>query len=197
MRGPRIFLFCALQVLGQTAMIQTDNQYPNTARIYSGTFTGNADMPFDFFMSRYREAYVQETLAFVDCLVEDKPAPCSGTDGLIALLMSIAAGISAEERRWVSFSELAPELCKYQGSLPGNSFSEAECMVAIVDEDSGALNLQGLKENPDFGLSGGTSDADADEPPPVLENSASVVDTPVERKRLRDRLTQAFKSSKL
>ena len=38
-------------------MIQTDNMYPNTARLYAGDFTGNADMPYDFFMSRYKEAY--------------------------------------------------------------------------------------------------------------------------------------------
>ena len=92
------------EVLGQKAMIQTDNMYPNTARIFSSTFTGNADMPYDFFMSRYKEAYVQETLAFVDALVNDKPAPCTGEDGLIALVMSIAAGTSAEEKRWVAFS---------------------------------------------------------------------------------------------
>merc|ERR1712238_642454 len=28
--------------------------------------TGNADMPFDFFLSRYNEAYVTETIAFCD-----------------------------------------------------------------------------------------------------------------------------------
>merc|ERR1712005_102704 len=75
--------------------------YPNTARIYSAKFTGNADMPFDFFMSRYEEAYVQESLAFVKCLIDDAPSPCSGEDGLIALIMAIAAGKSAEEGRWV------------------------------------------------------------------------------------------------
>ena len=26
-------------------MIQTDNNYPNTARIFTADFTGNADMP--------------------------------------------------------------------------------------------------------------------------------------------------------
>ena len=26
-------------------------------------------MPYDFFMSRYKEAYMQETVAFVDALV--------------------------------------------------------------------------------------------------------------------------------
>jgi len=92
------------EVLGSKAMIVTDNAYPNTARIYSKAFTGNADMPYDFFMSRYKEAYVLETLAFVDSLINDKPVPCSGEDGLIALLMAIAAEKSAEERRWVKFS---------------------------------------------------------------------------------------------
>jgi len=98
------------EVLGTKAMIQTDNSYPNTARIYSATFTGNADMPYDFFMSRYKEAYVAETLAFVEALTKDEPAPCTGEDGLIALVMAVAAGVSAEERRWVKMSEMASEL---------------------------------------------------------------------------------------
>ena len=68
-------------------------------------------------MSRYKEAYVQETLAFVDCLVKDEPAPCTGEDGLIALLMSIAAGMSAKENRWVKLSELAPQLCELSSDL--------------------------------------------------------------------------------
>merc|ERR1711865_1232386 len=52
---------------------------------------GNADMPFDFFLSRYNEAYVTETIAFCDSLVNDKPVPCTGVDGLVALTMAIAA----------------------------------------------------------------------------------------------------------
>lgn len=47
------------------------------------------------------QAYIQETLAFCDCLVNNKPSPCSGEDGLMALIMSIAAGMSAEQGRWV------------------------------------------------------------------------------------------------
>lgn len=97
------------EALGKKGMIQTDNMYPNTARVYLKGFTGNADMPYDFFMSRYKEAYIQETLAFCECLVNDKPSPCSGEDGLMALIMAIAAGISAEENRWVSFNEI-PEV---------------------------------------------------------------------------------------
>ena len=62
------------EVLGTKAMIQTDNMYPNTARLYAADFTGNADLPYDFFMSRYKEAYKQETLAFV-CLLYTSPSP--------------------------------------------------------------------------------------------------------------------------
>lgn len=91
-------------------MIATDNMYPNTARIFKEDFTGNADMPYDFFMSRYKEAYVRETQAFCKCLVNDEPSPCSGEDGLMALVMSIAAGKSAEEKRWVRFSEVSEEI---------------------------------------------------------------------------------------
>merc|ERR1711937_375364 len=93
-------------VLGTEGMIQTDNVYPNTAKIYRSDYTGNADMPFDFFLSRYNEAYVTETIAFRDSLVNDNPVPCTGEDGLVALIMAIAADKSAEENRWVSFSEV-------------------------------------------------------------------------------------------
>ena len=128
------------EVLGTKAMIQTDNNYPNTAKIFSASYTGNADMPFDFFMSRYKEAYIFETLAFVDCLVNDKPSPCSGEDGLVALVMAIAAGMSAEERRWVKFSELGKQLCGLSGELP---FDIDACDLVVEDseKEGGVLNL--------------------------------------------------------
>mmetsp|Transcript_43148 Transcript_43148/g.116543 ORF Transcript_43148/g.116543 Transcript_43148/m.116543 type:complete len:362 (-) Transcript_43148:885-1970(-) len=66
------------EVLGTKGMIQTDNMYPNTARVYTNSFTGNADMPYDFFMSRYKEAYIRESEAFCKALVNDEPSPCSG-----------------------------------------------------------------------------------------------------------------------
>ncbi len=69
------------EVLGTKGMIATDNVYPNTAKIFKTDFTGNADMPFDFFLSRYNEAYVTETIAFCESLVNDSPVPCTGQDG--------------------------------------------------------------------------------------------------------------------
>lgn len=98
------------EVLGTSGMIQTDNVYPNTAKIYKNDFTGNADMPYDFFLSRYNEAYVEETIQFCQSLVNDTPVPCTGSDGLIALIMAQAADLSAEEGRWVKFSEVVQKV---------------------------------------------------------------------------------------
>ena len=98
------------EVLGTSGMIQTDNVYPNTAKIFKNDFTGNADMPYDFFLSRYNEAYVTETIAFCDSLVNDTPVPCTGEDGLVALIMAIAADKSAAENRWVSFREIVEQV---------------------------------------------------------------------------------------
>ena len=78
--------------------------------ILNADFTGNADMPFDFFLSRYFEAYVTETEAFCKSLVEDSPVPCTGIDGLVALVMSLAADKSAAEGRWVKFSEIIEQV---------------------------------------------------------------------------------------
>jgi len=98
------------EVLGTKGMIATDNVYPNTAKIYKNDYTGNADMPFDFFLSRYFEAYVTETEAFCESLVNDTPVPCTGIDGLVALVMSLAADKSAAEGRWVKFREIIEQV---------------------------------------------------------------------------------------
>jgi len=125
------------EVLGNKGMIATDNVYPNTAKIYREDYTGNADMPFDFFLSRYNEAYVTETIAFCDALVNDKPVPCTGADGLVALVMAIAADKSADENRWVKFSEIVEQVyCKDPTSceIVDNVFPEGFRPVAKAED---------------------------------------------------------------
>jgi myo-inositol 2-dehydrogenase / D-chiro-inositol 1-dehydrogenase len=81
-------------------------------------------MPYDFFLSRYNEAYVTETIAFCESLVNDTPVPCTGQDGLVALIMAIAADKSAAENRWVKFDEIVSSVyCKtpYECELVANS----------------------------------------------------------------------------
>ena len=58
---------------------KTNNYRPSLAQIFSSEFCGNADMPFDFFMSRYKEAYVLETLvSAIGSVVRVRPfsIPC-------------------------------------------------------------------------------------------------------------------------
>merc|ERR1711957_993789 len=126
------------EVLGTSGMITTDNVYPNTAKIYKNDFTGNADMPFDFFLSRYNEAYVSETVAFCESLVNDTPVPCTGQDGLAALVMALAADKSAEENRWVTFKEIVESVyCKDATNceiLPDNVFPEGFKPASVPQE---------------------------------------------------------------
>eukprot|EP00977_Amphora_coffeiformis_P018383 scaffold6438_cov181-Amphora_coffeaeformis.AAC.10 len=104
------------EVLGTKGMIQTDNVYPNTARVFTSDFTGNADMPYDFFLSRYNQAYTSETIAFCESLVNGTEVPVPGSDGLIALMMALAADRSAAEKRWVSMSEIVKTVAHHTSS---------------------------------------------------------------------------------
>lgn len=141
------------EVLGTKGMIQTDNVYPNTAKIFKPDFTGNADMPFDFFLSRYNEAYVTETIAFCESLVNDTPVPCTGEDGLVALIMAIAADKSAAENRWVSFKEIvtdvycaSPTECKLisQSDLFPENFRPAENAAGLLLPDADKQKKMGV-----------------------------------------------------
>lgn len=66
-----------------------------------------------------------ESEAFCKSLVEDTEVPCTGIDGLVALVMSLAADKSAAEGRWVKFSEVIEQVyCS----------SPTECSL-LVDSD--------------------------------------------------------------
>jgi myo-inositol 2-dehydrogenase/D-chiro-inositol 1-dehydrogenase len=65
------------------------------------------DLPLNFFMERYTESFVNEVRAFVEAVREDRPTPVAGIDGLVAVLMGIAARRSYDERRAVRMDELA------------------------------------------------------------------------------------------
>ena len=111
---------------------------------------------------------MQETLAFVDALVNQRPAPCTGVDGLVALVMAIAAGKSAEEKRWVEMKELADDLCN---ALPvGEGLEYGACCLDIVDQ-SGAINFD-VVTNPRTGL---IKPARGPTPASVFEKFASKV----------------------
>ena len=122
---------------------------------------------------------MQETLAFVDALVNQRPAPCTGVDGLVALVMAIAAGTSAAEGRWVELKELAPVLCE---AVPvGEGLEYGACEAAIVDGQSGALRFDVIT-NPRTGL---IKPSRGPTPASVFEKFASKVWVPPSRPDLK------------
>ena len=61
---------------------------------------------YDFFMTRYTQAYANEIAAFIDAIGGKAKASPSGEDGLIALALADAAVKSAKEGRAVKVSEV-------------------------------------------------------------------------------------------
>ena len=94
-----------LEVFGSKGAAIAENDLPNTVKLYNedGVF---AEKPLYFFLERYRAAFVDEMIAFVDAVRNDKPVPVSGEDGLENMYAALAAGKSLQEGRPVKISEL-------------------------------------------------------------------------------------------
>eukprot|EP00741_Cyanophora_paradoxa_P015632 tig00020903_g15089.t1 len=93
------------EVFGTKGCVITDNLYPNAASSWLEDKI-KRDLPLNFFMERYTDAYRNETIAFVEAVKAKKPMPCSGHDGRQALVMAMAAAKSAKEGRFVKISEI-------------------------------------------------------------------------------------------
>jgi myo-inositol 2-dehydrogenase/D-chiro-inositol 1-dehydrogenase len=94
-----------VEVFGSAGCVTADNNYPNTARI-SDAHRVHHDLPLNFFMERYTESYVAEIKAFVDCVVNGTPAPVTGLDGRMPVVMGYAAKRSLAEGRPVKLAEI-------------------------------------------------------------------------------------------
>lgn len=94
-----------VEVLGSKGAFQTENNYPNSG-VLSGANAIQRDLPLNFFMERYMDAYAAEIAAFVDAVVNDKPTPVNGNDGRMALLVGLAALKSYQEGRPVKVAEI-------------------------------------------------------------------------------------------
>jgi myo-inositol 2-dehydrogenase/D-chiro-inositol 1-dehydrogenase len=94
-----------VEILGSRGSIATENRYPNQAVVSTATEV-RKDLPLNFFMDRYTESYAGEVRAFVQAVREDRPTPVSGADGLVAVVMGLAARKSYDEHRPVRLDEL-------------------------------------------------------------------------------------------
>ena len=58
-----------------------------------------SENPHYFFLERYHQAYVAELEEFLSCIRDDRDPAVGGRDGLIPLLIGIAATTSMRENR--------------------------------------------------------------------------------------------------
>jgi myo-inositol 2-dehydrogenase/D-chiro-inositol 1-dehydrogenase len=94
-----------VEVFGSRGAIQTENNYPNGG-VISTAESVRRDLPLNFFMQRYTDAYAAEVEAFVDAVVRDLPVPVGGHDGRMALAVGLAAKRSFAEQRPVRVAEI-------------------------------------------------------------------------------------------
>jgi myo-inositol 2-dehydrogenase / D-chiro-inositol 1-dehydrogenase len=94
-----------LEILGSKGSAEIANRYPNTATISTETEI-KRDLPLNFFMDRYKEAYAREVAEFVDAVVNNKPTPVAAADGRAPVVLAYAAVKSLKEKRTVAVSEV-------------------------------------------------------------------------------------------
>jgi len=94
-----------VEVFGSDGMVTVKNNTPDNHVHLDRTGT-HSSLPLNFFMERYTESYLKEMEAFVDALQDHNPIPISGYDGLMAVVMGLAAAKSVKENRPVRISEI-------------------------------------------------------------------------------------------
>lgn len=94
-----------VEVFGSKGAVAVANDHPNTAEI--STAEGiQRDKPLHFFLERYNGAYIEETQAFIEAVLYNKPLLVEGNDGLQAELIALAAKLSSQLGQPVKISEV-------------------------------------------------------------------------------------------
>jgi len=94
-----------VEVFGSKGCATAANDTPSTV-VVSGEQGVQGDKPLYFFLERYKQAFIDEMKEFFAALVQGKPTPVGGIDGLKPILIGLAAKKSLAERRPVLVSEM-------------------------------------------------------------------------------------------
>jgi myo-inositol 2-dehydrogenase / D-chiro-inositol 1-dehydrogenase len=94
-----------VEMFGSEGMVTVANNTPDTHILCDRAGIHTA-LPLHFFLERYAESYRLEMRAFIDAVVNQKPVPVGGEDGLKSVMIALAAGMSARENRPVKLSEI-------------------------------------------------------------------------------------------
>ena len=94
-----------VEVHCEKGCVQDRNDLENEAFISRGDGVFSAK-PTWFFLERYNDAFIAEEKEFIDCVLNDKPVPVDGNDGLQPVRIALAAKISLDEGRPVRLDEI-------------------------------------------------------------------------------------------
>jgi len=94
-----------VEVFGSEGMVTVRNNTPDNHIHFDRTGV-HCSLPLHFFMERYTESYLREMQAFVEAVLAGQPAPVTGSDGLAAVQIALAAARSVRENRPVKLSEV-------------------------------------------------------------------------------------------
>jgi myo-inositol 2-dehydrogenase/D-chiro-inositol 1-dehydrogenase len=87
-----------VEVFGSRGSAEAGNETANRVTLSSADGVSN-DTPLYFFLERYQASFVAELEAFFECIREDREPPVGGRDGLMSVLIGLAAGRSLAENR--------------------------------------------------------------------------------------------------
>jgi myo-inositol 2-dehydrogenase/D-chiro-inositol 1-dehydrogenase len=94
------------EIMGSKGKVASENRYANQVVVSSGNAI-YSDKPYNFFMDRYPESYALELQAFSEAVLAGKPAPVTGIDGRVPVVMALAARKSYDEHRPVKLAEIS------------------------------------------------------------------------------------------
>jgi myo-inositol 2-dehydrogenase / D-chiro-inositol 1-dehydrogenase len=95
-----------VEFFGTEGLVKHENHFPNTVEKWNGESVKKVDPIHNFFMTRYADAYKNETKAFCEILKSGKDVSPSGDDGRAALEMAMACDLSLKLGRPVLLSEV-------------------------------------------------------------------------------------------
>lgn len=98
-----------VELFGSGGMARVENEQQNRTSLTTGAGI-HAELPFFFFVERYREAFILEIREFIRCILDDEIPAVTGIDGRIPVVMGQAAKKSLEQNRPVKLAELSPLL---------------------------------------------------------------------------------------
>jgi myo-inositol 2-dehydrogenase/D-chiro-inositol 1-dehydrogenase len=94
-----------VEVFGSKGAASAENDAPNTVKL-SNAKAVTGEKPLYFFLERYKQAFVDEMVSFIDAVQNNKPVAVSGEDGLEDMYAALAAGKSLKEKRPVTIKEI-------------------------------------------------------------------------------------------